>query len=263
MQVPNSQQHECQIEREKQREEGDGRAKRAEDQQEGEDEPANQVETKFIGKFVLTDTLKGLLDLETARSQDDGKGDPEAAVGRQCSGTESVAHSHFPKDSKFSVSAVARQRTSSAEAFSAHYEIKHSPHASQQLDQSTVSKSNAHHEIRRTEISRTHVDQTQDESGQRKSAQAQGRRVGNLAVLDLSVGTRLEFSSKGRKTFITAGSIDMSQRPVAKPRCGFCGVMLLGGHVASGIGHAVTAVGLLVDSRVLSGSRHYGTVDQF
>ena len=37
-----------------------------------------------------------LFDLETAGSEDDGEGEPEAAVGGERGGTEGVADSHLP-----------------------------------------------------------------------------------------------------------------------------------------------------------------------
>lgn len=106
----------------------------------------------------------------------------------------------------------------------------HLPHASQQLYQSTIAKGNTHHQIRGTQPSCPHIDQAQDEGGQGESAQTQWCWVGNVAVLDLFVETRLEFTSEGRQTFAAAGSILMSKRPIAETGSGFGGLVFLVGH---------------------------------
>lgn len=79
---------------------------------------------------------------------------------------------------------------------------KYSPHACQQLHQSTIAKSDAHHQTGLGQATCAHIDQTQHEGCQGESAQSQGSRIGNLAVLDLLVHTRLEFTSKGREALI-------------------------------------------------------------
>ncbi len=118
----------------------------------------------------------------------------------------------------------------------------HLPHASKQLYQSTIAKSNADHEVRRTQASCPHIDQAQDEGGQRESAQTQWCGIGNAAVLDLFVETRLEFTTEGRQTLVAAGGILMSKRSITETGSGFGGLVFLVGHFTL---HAGT-VGLFV-----------------
>ena len=117
------------------------------------------------------------------------------------------------------------------------------PHACKQLYQASVSKRKTDHYIRSTQPPRAHVDQAQDEGGQGESAQAQGRRVGDAAVLDLLVKTGLEFSSKGGQALFATGSVDMSERTVAEASGGCGCLMFLLGHLTV---HCAVAVGFLV-----------------
>lgn len=120
----------------------------------------------------------------------------------------------------------------------------HLPHASKQLYQSTIAKSNTNHEIRCTQPSCPHIDQAQDEGSQGESAQTEGRWVGYVAVLDLFVETRLEFTPEGRQTLAVAGGILMSEGPITETGSGFGGLVFLVGHFTL---HAGT-VGLFVVS---------------
>ncbi len=118
----------------------------------------------------------------------------------------------------------------------------HLPHASKQLYQSTIAKSNTNHQIRCTQPSCPHIDQAQDEGGQGESAQTEWCWVGNVAVLDLFVETGLEFTSEGRQTLIAAAGILMSEGPITETGSGFGGLVFLVGHFTL---HAGT-VGLFV-----------------
>jgi len=132
-------------------------------------------------------------DLETAGGQDDGDGDPETTVGRERRGTESVADRHFPR---FTVSIVSRphRRDSLFE-----------PHASKKLDETTVAKGRTDHQTRPRDAASAQVDEGQDERGQGEGAEAEGRRVGELAVLGRLVQTGLEFTAEGREADAVAG----------------------------------------------------------
>ena len=77
------------------------------------------------------------------------------------------------------------------------------PHACQKLNQSTIAESDAHHQIGLAQPTCAHIDQTQHKCCQCESAQTQGSGIGNFAVLDLLVQTRLEFTSKGREAIVT------------------------------------------------------------
>ena len=109
--------------------------------------------------------------------------------------------------------------------------LKDIPHACKQLHQASVSECKANHYIGRTQAPCPHIDQPQNERCQGKSAQSQGRRVGDATVLDLFVQTWLEFTAKGRQALVAIGSIDMSQRTVAEASGSFGCLVFLVGHV--------------------------------
>lgn len=77
------------------------------------------------------------------------------------------------------------------------HERMHIPHASEQLYQSTVAKRETHDQIWRAQAACTHIDQAEDEGGKSESAEAKWCRVGEFAVLDSLVETRLEFTTEG------------------------------------------------------------------
>ena len=104
------------------------------------------------------------------------------------------------------------------------------PHARQQLHQSSIPKGQPHNQIRHSNTRRTHIDQTQHEGGEREGTQAQRCRIGDFAVRDLLVGTRLELTTKGGQT-ISLGA-DVGEGAISKARGGFGGFVLLVGHMA-------------------------------
>ena len=59
-----------------------------------------------------------------------------------------------------------------------------------------------------------HIDQTQHKGGEGEGAQSQRGRIGEFAIRDLLVGTRLEFTAEGRETIL--GGIDMGQWAIAE-----------------------------------------------
>lgn len=87
-----SEEQESQIKREEQQEKGHGRTEGAKNQNSGENEPAEQEEAQNVCLLSLGVIVQ---DMETG-SEDDGVGQPETAVRRQCGGTESIASGHFP-----------------------------------------------------------------------------------------------------------------------------------------------------------------------
>lgn len=58
-----------------------------------------------------------------------------------------------------------------------------SPHTSQKLDQTTISKSGADDNTRARDSASSQVDQRQDEGGQGESGETERRGVGELALL--------------------------------------------------------------------------------
>ena len=154
--------------------------------------------------------------------------------------------------------------------------IGYVPHASKQLHQPTIPEREAHNQGRRAQTPRAHVDQAQHEGRQREGAQSKRGGVGDLAVLDLPVGTRLELTTEGGETLAAAGGVDVGERTVAEAGGGCGGLVLLVGHVAGEVvptGAAVEAL-LLVEAIVAVDAvprvdgvgldvRHHGTVGEY
>lgn len=111
--------------------------------------------------------------------------------------------------------------------------IKYVPHASKQLHKPTISKSDTDDKVGLGQTTSSHIDQTKDEGSQGESAQAKRCRIGKFAALDLSVQTRLELSSKSRKTLLATACVDMSERTITEARGSFCGVMLFVRHLTT------------------------------
>ena len=96
MKIADPEQQKRQIQREEEGEEGHGGAEGADQQDEGEDEPAHQIEAEFVHERVGVRRRQRVFDLKPAGGQDYAKGDPEAAVGGEGRGAEGVAYGHFP-----------------------------------------------------------------------------------------------------------------------------------------------------------------------
>lgn len=101
-----SKHQECQVEREEEQEEHDGRTKRAEQENGREDEPARQEEADcavgHLGIGAGGRERGGVVWAALAQdvpvgSQENAVGDPEATIRGQSSSTEGVANSHFPR----------------------------------------------------------------------------------------------------------------------------------------------------------------------
>lgn len=88
------------------------------------------------------------------------------------------------------------------------------PHASKQLDETTVTKGESDDNVRRSNAVGTQVDERQDESGKGKGTKTQGGRVGELSLLGALVETGLEFTTKGRKPD-RVGSVGARERVAA------------------------------------------------
>lgn len=106
------------------------------------------------------------------------------------------------------------------------------PHASKQLHQSTVSESDADNEVWLCDTAGAHVDQAQDKGGESESTQAQWSRVGEFAILDALVQTRLELTTESRET-TGVGSVDMSKRAIAEFGGGDSSLVFFMGHLAA------------------------------
>jgi hypothetical protein len=188
LELANGQHQEGQVEEEEEQEEGDGGAQGAEQEDGGEDEPAGEVEAE---RGVEHDgVLVGADDVE-AGGQDDGVGDPEAAVGGERGGTKGVADGHFPVNSTLEL--VLNFQSSFPK-------LSNLPHAGQQLDKTSIAKSERKDDLGEGHAIDTDVNERQDESRQGESRQTKGRRVGELAVGGRSVQTRLEFTTEGRES---------------------------------------------------------------
>ena len=118
------------------------------------------------------------------------------------------------------------------------------PHAGKELHQTPVSESQSHNNVRRRDTLRPHIDESENESGEGETAETQRRRIGNVPLLDLLVGTRLELTTKGGQTILHGGH--MSEGAVSEASGGFGGFVLLVGHLA------VHAVALFVVETIRS-----------
>lgn len=126
------------------------------------------------------------------------------------------------------------------------------PHARTQLNEAAIAKGSADDDVGLGDVGGPHVDAAQHESGQRESAEAQRRRVGELAVLD-RVATGLGLTTEGRQGSL--GRVDSRQRTVAKARSRLGHVLgrHLGSHVGAVGGGLRGVVGdVLLEGRVLS-----------
>lgn len=81
LQVADSKQQEGQVEREEEGEEGHGRSQGADQEKEGKDEPAHQVQAEGVEEYGFAEADQIRLNRETARGQDYGEREPETAVG--------------------------------------------------------------------------------------------------------------------------------------------------------------------------------------
>jgi hypothetical protein len=95
-QVCEAKHEECEVKREEEQKEGNGRAKGADQQQEGEDEPCHEIESERVEEWLWRFCLQCRRDLEAIGCQNDNCADPETTVRRESSGTEGVSESNFP-----------------------------------------------------------------------------------------------------------------------------------------------------------------------
>lgn len=190
VEISEAEEEEGHVESEEEDEEGDCGTQRAEQEKEGEDEPAHEEETEDVVEGVCLAAVCGY-DVESARGEDDGEGDPETTVGRKGCGTESVADRHFPG---MGLAGVVRIKHSACVA----ERVEYSPHTSQQLDETTVSKRNRNDQVGFSNSAGAQIDERQNESRQCEGRETERRRVGDVA-LGRAVETRLEGTTKGRK----------------------------------------------------------------
>ncbi|KAH8695133.1 hypothetical protein BGW36DRAFT_429020 [Talaromyces proteolyticus] len=90
VQVAEGEEEEGEVEEEEEQEEGDSGAQGAEDEDGAEG----------VGEVVDAGGVIGIGgdDIEASGGEDDGEGEPEAAVGSECGSTEGVTDGHFPGD---------------------------------------------------------------------------------------------------------------------------------------------------------------------
>ena len=138
-------------------------------------------------------------------------------------------------------------------------EIGYLPHASEQLNKPTISESKTDDDVGCSDSSSADIDERQHKGRQGESAQSQRSRVGELPLCYRSIGTRLEFTSKGRETRL--GRVDVGKRSVPKAGSSFGSFMLLMGHLASNSIALDCVVVLFVMLRI--GGHCGGCVDGF
>lgn len=139
------------------------------------------------------------------------------------------------------------------------------PHASKELDKTTVAKGQTDDNVGLGDITRAHVDGRQHKRSQGESRQAQRSWVGELTALDGLVQTGLELTSE--RALVGLVGVDVRQRSVAKASCCARDFVFLRGHhghcgrtAGSTSSFAVLRHGtnVLLDSRVFS--RHFVVV---
>lgn len=193
----------------------------------------HQEEAKGVVKHARTSgRFDGGGDLKSTGRQRDCKGEPKPAVRGQRGGTKGVPDRHFPGN-------WLAARSTPDDPVSFRVSSPHVPHAGQQLHQTTITKGQTDDDVGFIDVSGLHVDQAQHKGRQREGTQAQGRGVGQFAVLDRTVETRLEFSTEGGQT--ARGGVDMGEWAIAKASSGLGGRMLLVGHFAVEAGVGVGA----------------------
>ena len=92
--------------------------------------------------------------------------------------------------------------------------VSHIPHASKQLHETAVPERRADNQAGPRDAARAQVDEREHERGESESAEAERRRVGELAALRRLVRTGLEFTSESGQTDRVAG-IDVCERVAA------------------------------------------------
>jgi hypothetical protein len=286
--VPNSEEEESKIQSEEQEEESHSRAKRADQEDGSEDEPAGEVEADGVVEIILV--LVGVSDGEAAGSQDDGEGDPEAAVGGERGGTEGVADGHFPgggrlaacsgfcvtgtgigmvwcvnyvcarnsdmrrKGRAYALLPSENDEECKGDKNKLNWKKGYIPHAREQLNKSTIAKRKSNNEVGRSNTAGLEVDQGEDESSEGESGQAQRRRVGELAVRDLLVQTGLKLTTEGREADGLAGE-------VARERVS---AIVVGANLVDAVGGAAAVVdgvdggGFVVDRYGVGGDGGHG-----
>jgi hypothetical protein len=95
-------------------------------------------------------------------------------------------------------------------------EARNIPHASKQLNKTSVAESEGNDNVRSLDTSGVHVDTGQDESGQGESRETQRRRVGELAVLVGPPSTGLEGTTKGLGVLADGHLAEVSMLAVAE-----------------------------------------------
>lgn len=171
--------------------------------------------------------LNGFFDLKAAGCKNDAECDPETAVRGERSGTEGVSDGHFPADRMGLSHVQFLQNVFQTPPNSGDQNV---PHARKQLHQPSVPKSQSHHNVRHRNTARPHINQPKHESRQSETAQAQWRRIGDLAVLDLLVGTGLELTTEGGQTVVLG--VDMGERTISEASGSSGGLVLFVSHLA-------------------------------
>jgi hypothetical protein len=98
VQPSEAEEQEGHVKEEEQEEECHGGAQRTHHQDGGEDEPSHEEEAQGVGEVIGVGACAAVRrsDVEAAWGEDDGDGDPEAAVRGERGGTECVSYGHLP-----------------------------------------------------------------------------------------------------------------------------------------------------------------------
>ena len=94
--IADAEQQKGHVEREEQQEEGNRRSQGRKKHKESEYEPSHQEQAERVEELGAFSASQLLDDLESAGSENDAKGNPEASVGRERGSTERIADGHLP-----------------------------------------------------------------------------------------------------------------------------------------------------------------------
>lgn len=233
VEITNTEEQEGEVQEEEQQEEGYGGPQGAEQQDSGEDEPSKEEQSKRVIELWCTSASESVRNLKSTWGQDDGESKPETTIRRQSGGTKGISNGHFP-------------------------------HASKQLNKTTIAESQSDHNVGLSDVARTHVDRAQHESGEGESRQAQRGWVTELAVLDRLVQTGLELTTEG--TQLSLSGVDVSERAISEarssPGCVLSGQLVGGSSSVDTIG-VVSEVLLERLGILFSGHDAHGLKDLF
>jgi hypothetical protein len=191
--LSNTEEEEGDPEEEEHGAEGDGRLVGGDEHDEGEGEPGHQVDSKSIVELIG----RGVSGEDTGRwPEDEGKREPETAIGRESSGTEGVTGRELP-------------------------------HACKKLDETSNADGHRDDQVRGGDVTSIDVEERQDQRGGGEREETERAGVTELPVVDGE--TRLRDINTAASVGASNGErvgLDVSEVVAAVESC----VLVSGGH---------------------------------